>query len=595
MILQALVEHYERLADQEIVSKPGWCTAKVSDAIVLDLNGHILGVLPLKEKVLRGKKEVEVSRECRVPQMVSRSSGIKANFLCDNSKYILGISEQNNDIAANEKEFSRNCDCFEAAKKLHLQILKETSGEVAQAVRLFFENWNPRAARENVIIDQNWDELTAGGNLVFYINGKYAHEDPAVVQTWETEYMQNDGSEERVGTCLVTGKQTEIARIHTAIKGVRGAQSSGAALVSFNAPSFESYGKEQSYNAPVGKYAVFAYTTALNYLLSQSKYVKLLGDTTVVYWSEDANVECQDLFFAASEPTTDNQELLEGVFSNLEKGYAVDIDSVYKNINLNQRFFILGISPNAARLSVRFFYADEFGKILQHLKEHYDRMEIVRPANDTLHYMGIWRMLQETVNKKSKDKNPQPGMAGRTFSAILSGGRYPESMYFSVLERIRAEQDDSDTHSYKITRGRASMIKAYLIRNTKSLEEREGSFVALNEECSDVAYVLGREFAVLEDIQQSANPGINATIKDRYFNSACATPAIIFPVLYKLKNSHVRKLSVGSAIHFEKILTDLQAKIPADGIPQRLTLEQQGKFILGYYHQVQKRYEKKGE
>lgn len=134
------------------------------------------------------------------------------------------------------------------------------------------------------------------------------------------------------------------------------------------ASAFESYEKEQSYNAPVGKYAMFAYTTALNYLLTQSKYVKLLGDTTVVYWSEDADIECKDLFLAASEPTTDNQELLDGVFSNLEKGYAVDVDSVYKNINLNQRFYILGIAPNAARLSVRFFYTDEFGKILQHLK-----------------------------------------------------------------------------------------------------------------------------------------------------------------------------------------------------------------------------------
>ena len=603
MILQALTEYYERLAEQGIVSKPGWSTAKVSDAIVLDFDGQIIGVLPLKEVIIRGTKKMEVLRDCRVPQMVSRSSGIKANFLCDNAKYILGIVEKKKDgkesdketEGVDEKELSRAFECFETAKKLHLQILKQVQGDVAQAVCRFFETWNPRKARENSIISQNWDELTAGGNLVFYINGKYAQEDHAVAMIWEKACAESDGTEEQIGRCLVTGKQTEIARIHTAIKGVRGAQSSGAALVSFNALAFESYGKEQSYNAPVGKYAMFAYTTALNYLLTQSKYVKLLGDTTVVYWSEDANIECKDLFLAASEPTTDNQELLDGVFSNLEKGYAVDVDSVYKNINLNQRFYILGIAPNAARLSVRFFYIDEFGKILQHLKQHYDRMEVVRPAKDTIHYMGIWRMLQETVNKKSKDKSPQAGMAGRTFSAILSGGRYPESMYFAVLERIRAEQDDSDTHSYKITRGRAGIIKAYLIRNTKSLQGREVLFVALNEACNDVAYVLGREFSVLEDIQQTANPGINATIKDRYFNSACATPAIIFPVLYKLKNSHVRKLLVGNAIYFEKILTSLQAKLPAEGLPQRLTLEQQGKFILGYYHQTQKRYEKKGE
>ena len=316
MILQALTEYYERLAEQGIVSKPGWSTTKVSDAIVLDFDGQIIGVLPLKEVIIRGTKKMEVSRDCKVPQMVSRSSGIKANFLCDNAKYILGIVEKKKDgkesdketEGVDEKELSRAFECFEAAKKLHLQILKQVQGDVAQAVCSFFETWNPRKARENPIISQNWDELTAGGNVVFYINGKYAQEDHAVAMAWEKMCVESDGTEEQVGRCLVTGKQTEIARIHTVIKGVRGAQSSGAALVSFNASAFESYEKEQSYNAPVGKYAMFAYTTALNYLLTQSKYVKLLGDTTVVYWSEDADIECKDLFLAASEPTTDNQE-----------------------------------------------------------------------------------------------------------------------------------------------------------------------------------------------------------------------------------------------------------------------------------------------
>lgn len=585
MILQSLVSYYERLAEKGEVSRPGWCSAKVSFALNLRSDGSIAGVMPLKESEQRGKKTVERPRSLRVPEMVARSSGVKANFLCDNSKYLLGVDK--------EGAGKRNRECFEAAKKKHLEILENVSSEGAKAVTAFFQTWEPEKAGENAEVKAAWDELTAGGNLVFYYCGKYVHEDETIAQKWEQEYLDSEEGEE--GICLVTGKTAKIARIHTTIKGVMGAQSSGAALVSFNAPAFESYGKEQSNNAPVGNAAVFAYTTALNYLLSKKDYVKQLGDTTVVYWAEDADTACQDLFFAASEPTLDNQQLLKGVFENLEKGQAVDVAGVEENINLEQKFYIFGLSPNAARLSVRFFYVDSFGTILKHLKEHYDRMKIVRRPSDSLEYLGIWRMLQETVNLKSKDKKPQAGMAGRTFEAILSGGRYPQSLYAAVMIRMRAEQDDKDAHSYKVTRGRAAIIKAYLLRNCENLKMKGEDFVELNEECRDIAYVLGREFAVLEAIQEDANPGINATIKDRYFNSACATPGVIFPVLFKLKNSHIRKLSDGKRIYYEKMLTQLQGEIPVTGTPKTLSLEQQGQFILGYYHQTQKRFEKKEE
>lgn len=129
----------------------------------------------------------------------------------------------------------------------------------------------------------------------------YAQDDPFIQETWET--ARNESSEDgQIGTCLVTGKEAEISRIHKTIKGVPGAQSSGAALVSFNAPAFESYGKEQSYNAPVGKYAEFAYTTALNYLLNQRKYTFQLGDSMIVFWAESAEEEYQAAFFGAADP-----------------------------------------------------------------------------------------------------------------------------------------------------------------------------------------------------------------------------------------------------------------------------------------------------
>lgn len=584
MILQALTQHYETLANQGKVSKQGWCRAKVSYALNIDGDGSLLGIIPLKQEEIRGKKTVWIPQSIEVPEMVTRSSGISANFLCDNSKYMLGIDGDGTD--------KRIQACFEAAKEKHLDILDSINNEAAKAIIHFFERWEPEKAKEHPHIAEKWDDITAGGNLIFYVGSEYVQDNQEIRQAWEQSIekkVEKDGATE--GICLVTGKRTEISRIHNTIRGVQGAQSSGAALVSFNAPSFESYGKEQSYNAPVGKYAAFAYTTALNYLLSQKKYVVTLGDTTVVFWAEEGEEKYQETFLDYLEPKEENQEVIKGIFTNLKAGQAIDIGGI--SLNLDQRFYVLGLVPNAARLSVRFFYQDSFGNILSNIDKHYKRMEIVGPAWNDWKYLGVWRMLMETVNQNSKEKKPHSNMAASVLEAILSNKRYPESLYSNTLIRIRAEQG-------KITRGKAAIVKAHLIRNYKNHWIKEETFVGLNKECDNAAYILGREFAVLEAIQEEANPGINATIKDRYFNSACATPASVFPILLKLKNSHIRKIENKMKVYFEKMLTELQGKITvAEGqmtaYPRRLSLEEQGMFILGYYHQNQKRFEKKEE
>lgn len=583
MILQALTKHYETLLDQGKVFKPGWCRAKVSYALDIDTNGSLLGIISLKQEEIRGKKTTWVSQFIEVPEMVARSSGVSANFLCDNSKYMLGIDSDGTG--------KRIKECFEAAKEKHRKILESVDNEAAKAIINFFERWEPEKAKEHPELLEKWEDITAGGNLIFYVGADYAQKNEEIKHAWEKSRESEGAKNESVESiCLVTGKKTEISRIHNTIRGVQGAQSSGAALVSFNAPSFESYGKEQSYNAPVGKYAAFAYTTALNYLISRRDYVITLGDTTVVFWAEEGEEIYQKTFLDFIEPQEDNQEVLKGVFKNLQMGQAIDIEGI--KINPEQKFYILGLAPNAARLSVRFFHQDSFGNILSNLQKHYKRMEIVRPAWDNWEYPGVWRMLMETVNQKSKDKKPHSNMAASVLEAILSNRRYPESLYSNTLIRIRAEQG-------KITRGRASIVKAHLIRNYENQWIKEGTFVGLNEACNNTAYILGREFAVLEAIQEDANPGINATIKDRYFNSACATPAAVFPILLKLKNSHIRKIE-NKEIYYERMLTELQGKIEVKegqtaAYPRRLSLEEQGMFILGYYHQVQKRFEKKEE
>ena len=580
MILQTLSDHYERLSEQGKVESPGWCKAKVSYGLELDAAGRLIGIIPLKREEVSGKKTVLVSREMKVPEMVTRSSGISANFLCDNSGYLLGIDRKGKP--------ERAIQCFQAAKEKHLQVLQQCDSEAARAVIAFFETWEPAMAEDHECLQEDKEDILTNSNLVFFYQGKCVQEDDVIQRAWENYYSDMESTESNIGICLVTGRRGEIARIHTPVKGVPGAQSSGAALVSFNAPSFESYGKEQSFNAPVSTRAMYAYTTALNYLIADKDHRNTLGDTMIVYWAESGEQEYQDMFTSMMDPQEDTQDILRGVFQSLERGTGTGLEAVDK-CSLQERFFILGLAPNAARLSVRFFYQDDFGNILNHLKEHYDRMRIVKPSWDTREYMGVWRMLQETVNRKSKDKNPIPNMAGAVYRSILSGERYPASLYSALLGRIKEEQGN-------ITPGRAAIIKAFIIKNYK-----EEVTVELNENNQNVAYVLGREFAVLEAIQESANPGINATIRDRYFNSACTTPSTVFPILFRLKNSHIRKISnKGQAVNFEKQLGSLQAKLSVvDGqkaaFPKRLNLEDQGMFILGYYHQRQKRFERTSE
>ncbi len=575
MILQALTDYYETLMTDKKVAGQGWCQAKTAFALDLSAEGKLKGVISLKQEVERGKKKVWIPSYRMMPQMETRSSGVKANFLCDNSKYILGIDS--------EGSGNRIQECFEASKEKHLKILENANSEIAQAIKSFFCMWNPQEAKENEKIQEIWDEITEGSNIIFTMNGNEAQNDEEICAAWE-KFLKKEKSGIR-GICLVTGKEDEITRIHTFIKGIQGAQSAGASLVAFNASAFESYEKQQGYNASIGKYAAFAYTTALNYLLSQRDYVFQFGDTTVVFWAENGEEIYQDIFSYSIEPQEDNQELIKNVFQNLKEHRVIDIDGI--KLNEDQKFYILGLAPNAARLSIRFFYQNSFGNILENIQNHYFRMNLVKPSWERREYLGVGSMLYETVNQKSRDKKPVPNLSGTVIKSILANTKYPEILYGNVIMRIRAEQG-------RITWGRAAIIKAFLIQNYH-LEKGE-EFVGLNQETNDTAYVLGRMFAVLESIQEEANPGINATIKDKYFNAACANPVSVFPVLIKLKNSHIRKIErqkERKKIFYEKLLTELAGKIMK--FPKRLTLEEQGQFILGYYHQVQKRYEKKEE
>lgn len=578
MILQALVKRYEDLLEKGEISEPGWGTAKVSFGLNLDSDGEVVGLFSLKTPRISGKKTVYAPRILEVPQPVKRSVDINPNFLCDNAAYILGIDEKGKP--------DRTWQCYCECRDFHIRLLRNAGTEAAWAVTRYFERWEPEKAPENPYLAENWKDLMAGANILFYYNGRSVMEDPKIRECWRDHYHQSD--EGNSGICMVTGKKAPVAVLHPVIKGVRGAQSMGTSLVSFNAPAFCSYGKEQGGNAPVSEYAAYAYATALNELLNDREHTRTIGDTTVVCWAEGGGAAYQDVgvaaMFGIDESSGLSEQDLSMIMSKIRQGEAVQVQEEW--LDPQKHFYILGIAPNAARLLVRFFLEDSFGDILRHINEHDERLKIVRPSYDPFPILPLWKLLSETVNHNARDKSPSPQMAADTLKAILGGGRYPASLLNGVMLRIRAEHD--------VTRGRAAIIKAYYLRNENNDCPKEVLTMELNEQCENVPYTLGRLFAVLEHIQQEANPGINATIKDKYFNAAASTPAYIFPVLLNLAQKHLRKMNEGTKIYFNTKIGELAQRI-GEEYPRRFSLPQQGAFQLGYYCQTQKRYQKKEE
>lgn len=576
MILQALVSYYETLAARGELPQPGWAPVKVSYVLNLDDQGDITTVVCIKEEVTRGKKKALVPQIIQLPAPVKRTVGVTANFLCDNSSYILGADKKGKP--------KRSLECFQACKTLHETLLVSVEEPAARALLSFFDHWQPEKLTEHpAFAHQDMEDLLASANLIFRYRGRYLHEIPAIRQAWQDYY--NNSQDNQQFPCLVTGKLAPVAQLHPSIKGIYGAQSSGASLVSFNAPAFCSYDREQGLNAPTSQYAAFAYGAALNYLIATQN--TRVGDVTLLFWAESGEEAYADAlkrfgFGGGDEDDQYKEEDLKGLMESLAEGADVEWDGT--RIDPNMTFYILGISPNAARLSVRFFLRNSFGQFIRSVKAHYDRLEIVRPSFDPFDNIPVWRMLKETVNPNSREKKPAADMAGDTLRTILTNTPYPATLLNGVTLRIRADRE--------MNRTRAAILKAYYLKNRNPFVPEEVLTVSLNQDSNHEAYVLGRLFSVLEAIQSDANPGIKATIRDKYFSSASATPGVVFPTLVNLAQKHLRKLDEGKKIFYDKQLTELMSKL-GETYPNRMNLPQQGAFQLGYYHQTQYRFTKK--
>lgn len=576
MILQALKEYYERkAADPESgIAPEGWITGGLDFIVVLDRTGRYLDIQSLQEQ--HGKKTT--GKQMLLPNIGKQASkhnnsGKDANLLWDNASFILGLGEKG-DLRLTS--FISTLDSW-----FHPEECTEVD-----AVRTFLNRaLNDRAVIQPLIGHHYYGEQLQSGipKLSFRIDSSPF---PVVFQS---EYIQErintrarestTETDDIIGTCLVSGEvDVPIELTHPVIKGVWGTQSAGACIVSFNTdkPSFQSYNKTQSANAPVNRRIAAVYTKGLNYLLNSSQRLQV-GDASTVFWSDRVTDFENDFPSFFKEPEKDNPDAhtnsVRNLFNSVHTGaYLEDTGS--------ERFFVLGLAPNAARISVRFWQTGTVAEFASRIRQHFEDIEIVKPERQPQYY-SLWRLLVN-IATQDKSENIPPNIAGDFMRSILNGTPYPASLLQAAVRRIKSDTAD------RVKPVRAALLKAYLnryIRFYPNQNEKEIT-MALDTEQPSIGYQLGRLFSVLEKIQEEANPGLNATIKERYYGSACSSPVTVFPTLMRLKNHHLRKMdNRGRVTNLERLMSEIVARF--DDFPPHLDLHEQGRFAIGYYHQRQ--------
>lgn len=567
--LAALVRAYDGMATRGEAPIFGYSQEKIGFLVSPNADGSPAG-LPIDLREGEGKKKV--ARSMAVPASFKRPGVTpRAFFLWDNTAYALGVT------ASEGKDGSTR---FAAFQERHRRELAGTNDLGLLALWKFLEAWTPEA-----FVRLSWPDEMKDQNVVFALETERLsdvriHDRPAARELWSKNLAS---AYREKAACLVTGEHTSVTRLHPAIKGVWGAQTAGASIVSFNLDTFTSYGHEQGDNAPVCEAAAFAYTTTLNHFLEKGSGHRIqIGDASTVFWAEaDDSTTAADasemfgVFFGVNEK--DESEKVAGILKAIHDGLPIDV--IKPNLAEGVRFFVLALAANAARLSVRFYIEDDFGIIAERYAAHVRRMRIEPPPRDAM--APMWRLLLETATLR-KSENVLPNLAGEWMRAILTGARYPVTLLSTLLMRLRADHD--------VNALRVAIIKSVLIRNFKKSFKREPS-VSLDPENTEPGYLLGRLFAVYERIQTAAlGDKINATIKDKFYGGAASQPRKIFPLLDKGSKPHLSRLGKdrkGYQVVLEQKIGEIMAAMAPgdDPFPSHLPDRQQGLFALGYYHQ----------
>lgn len=571
MILQSLNELYSRLAADPAyeIAPPGFSPQKICFRMVLKPDGSLFDIQDTRTPDEKGKMQNTLML---VPGDAKPSgAGINPGLLWDNQTYLLGRQPE-------DKADGFGLSRFEAFRQRHLELESTIKDPSFSAVCRFLEQWNSERITEFPILN----DLGTGFGI-FQLQGekKAVHESSAVQEWWLLSQAAEVPGD--LGQCLLTGEELPIARLHPKIKGVTGAQAAGASIVSFNANAYESYGKAQSYNAPVSEAAAFRYGTALNSLLTGPKSQKhriRIGDTTTVFWTEKPSIveDCfANIFAGGSQATEEVQdETKRGQLQRVLE--AIRSGGKYQELGESgdTQFHILGLAPNAARISIRFYHRSTVADLLAKLHDHQRCLEIVRQFTEQTgsrfpdpEFPALWQIIRETA--RAADEIP-PLLGGALARAIIEGTPYPEGLFSAIIRRIHADR----TINYL----RAATLKAVLTRNHKL-----DIPIMLDTENIDPAYLLGRLFAALEKTQEDALGNVNAGIRDRFYSAASSTPASVFPRLLRTYQHHLSKLNGGAKVNRERMVQEIVASVDASGFPNQFALKKQGIFAIGYYHQ----------
>lgn len=559
MILQALYDYYQR--DKDSIHL-GWMKANLSFIIVIDDNGHFLRIEDCRNEKGKGRTYL-------LPKGEHNNSETPLLFW-DNLMYALDYSDKPSNTTHN-KHLSFVKRCRDVASRYNNKSL--------QAVVLFYEQ-NELLKLHN---DSLWETVirNPNSNVSFQIQGStriIPCEDSFKIIV-QSECI-TDIIGDKKGVCLITGDCSKLVKTGTKTP-IRGCKSS-AKLVSFQVSSgYDSYGKEQGYNAPISVEADFAFSSAIKKMLEDNSRNKfLIGNRTFLFWAsknDEAGKETEESIFNMfgfsdqDDAPNRNIEQVRKVFTAI---YSGEIKTTSED-----KFYILGLAPNAARIAVVYWAEIPLKEFAGTICKHFEDMEVVDTRSEKKPYMSL-RNILSSVTLGGKVSDATPNLPDSVVKSIFQGIPYPQTLFASCIRRIRAESGDKDKNAVHITR--AAIIKAYLnrISNNQKIQ------VMLDKDNTNQGYLCGRLFAVLDKIQEEANN--QHSIRERYMNSASSTPAAVFSTILNLSNHHIENLkNEGRKIYFEKLKQEIISKIDADGFKAQLDLQDQGRFFIGYYHQRQ--------
>lgn len=587
MLIQALCEYYDVLAAQGKLLPEAYSSVEASHLISLTAKGEIDGIIDVRTMESGAKKGKKKGVLVTMPKRTEKP-GIDANVVDHRPLYIFGLNydADSHTLSADDRT-NKASKSHEAFVQRNREFFDGMQNPICLAFKAFLEKWMPEDETGNPHLLSLGKEYSSG-KFAFCLSGRpdiLLHECTEVKQKWEGAFAASSASNDSlVAQCGILGQELAISRIHDKIRQVPAGSTTGNTLVNFNNEAECSYGYEQSFNSNVSQQAMVKYTNALNYLMANPKHRTLIDGVTIFHWAASNDETCDELFnmlaFSDELDAEHTEEAISGILKNAKQGILLaDLDELMQSIDPSVTFYIVGFKPNSARLAVKFVYRQQFGKIMQNLIQHQLDIRIEENSKP----IPIWRIKKELISPKSSRETVDPSAITKLMDAIIYGHKYPDYLLSTVVRRIRTDQDNENNSYIKMNPVRMGIIKGYINRNNRIKGQEEEIKMALDESNLNPAYICGRLFAVLEGIQRKASGyNLNRTIKDAYFASASARPAVVFPKLLTLAQHHLSKLDYPG--YEDDNIKQLIALLGSE-FPNVLSLKEQGIFMLGYYQQ----------